>query len=50
MDKNPDLWFRKTNAVKINEARHCIAEFIHSDPDDVVFVQNITTGLMGDFN
>jgi selenocysteine lyase/cysteine desulfurase len=29
---------------KQEEARKCVAEFVNSDPDDLVFVQNATTG------
>lgn len=45
MDASPSLWFRKTSKLKLDEARTCIAEFISADPDDVVFVQNITKGV-----
>jgi selenocysteine lyase/cysteine desulfurase len=29
---------------KQEEARKCVAEFVNSDSDDLVFVQNTTTG------
>jgi hypothetical protein len=29
---------------KQEEARKCVAEFVNSNPDDLVFVQNATTG------
>ncbi|VDI52311.1 Hypothetical predicted protein [Mytilus galloprovincialis] len=45
MDSSPDLWFRRNRRIKQDEARHCIAEFVHADPDDLVFVQNTTSGV-----
>lgn len=44
MDSSPDLWFRRNRRIKQDEARHCIAEFVQADPDDLVFVQNTTSG------
>lgn len=44
IDSNPDLWFRLNKNIKLKQARECIAEFINADPEDVVFVQNATTG------
>ncbi|XP_076091282.1 uncharacterized protein LOC143063175 isoform X2 [Mytilus galloprovincialis] len=45
MDSSPDLWFRRNRRIKQDEARHCIAEFVQADPDDLVFVQNTTSGV-----
>ena len=40
----PDLWFRRNRKIKQDKARECIAEFVNADVDDIVFVQNATTG------
>ena len=44
-DSFPDLWMRKTRRIKMDEGLRCIAEFVNADPEDVVFVQNATTGI-----
>jgi selenocysteine lyase/cysteine desulfurase len=45
MNAFPDLWYRQNLKVKKDEARKCISEFINADPEDVVFVENATTGI-----
>lgn len=40
----PDIWIRKNRKIRQNKARHCIADFLKADPDDVVFIENVTAG------
>jgi hypothetical protein len=39
-----DLMLLGNRRQKQEEARKCVAEFVNSDSDDLVFVQNATTG------
>ncbi|CAC5373933.1 EGT2 [Mytilus coruscus] len=41
----PDLWFRINRRIKQDESLRLIAEFVNTETDDLVFVQNATTGV-----
>ncbi|XP_052092722.1 uncharacterized protein LOC127729107 isoform X2 [Mytilus californianus] len=41
----PDLWFRINRRIKQDESLRLIAEFVNTEADDLVFVQNATTGV-----
>lgn len=43
--KYPDLFHYEQVKVKLDNGRQSIAEFIHADPEDVVLVQNTSTGI-----
>ncbi|XP_060085061.1 uncharacterized protein LOC132564424 [Ylistrum balloti] len=45
MDDHPDDWFRRNNLGKWKEGRDAIAAFVNADSEDVVLVQNATTGV-----
>ena len=44
MYKYPDLFNYEQMKVKLDNGRQSIAEFIRADPEDVVLVQNTSTG------
>ncbi|XP_033729509.1 hercynylcysteine sulfoxide lyase-like [Pecten maximus] len=45
MDDHPDDWFRRTNLGKWKVGRDTIATFVNAEPENVVLVQNATTGI-----
>lgn len=45
MDRHPDVWFRHKAQKLWKNAIEAAAEFVNADSDDVVFVQNATTGI-----
>ncbi|XP_021365491.1 probable L-cysteine desulfhydrase, chloroplastic [Mizuhopecten yessoensis] len=45
MDDHPDDWFRRNNLGKWKAGRDAIAMFVNANPEDVVLVQNATTGI-----
>ncbi|XP_052092724.1 uncharacterized protein LOC127729109 [Mytilus californianus] len=45
MRDHPDLWWRHNLRLSIEESRKCVAEFVQADTDDIVFLQNATSGI-----
>lgn len=45
MREHPDLWWRHNLRLNIEESRKCVAEFVQADTDDIVFLQNATSGI-----
>ncbi|KAK3087714.1 hypothetical protein FSP39_009531 [Pinctada imbricata] len=45
MNSHPDKWFRREVEPLYREATKVAAEFVGCDSQDLVFVQNVTTGL-----
>ncbi|KAL5012702.1 hypothetical protein ScPMuIL_011253 [Solemya velum] len=45
LDSHPDDWFRRKECVYWCESRSAIAEFVGAAADDLVFVENATTGV-----
>jgi isopenicillin-N epimerase len=45
METNPDRWFRKLLRPRYNEALEELASFVGSDPENLVFVQNVTSAI-----
>ena len=46
MESNPDQWFSGGNArAFVDEARAEVATFLGSDPRNLVFVPNISSGI-----
>lgn len=45
MDDHPDDWFRRNNLGKWKKGRDAVAKFVNADPQEVVLVQNATTGI-----
>ena len=44
-ESHPDDWFRLNNRPTQDAAIAAVAEFVGSDPRNLVFVPNVTTGL-----
>jgi selenocysteine lyase/cysteine desulfurase len=44
MNSNPDVFFRRILRINMDETMKCIADFVNADTEDLVFVQNATTG------
>ena len=45
MNSFPDLWFGRNLRLTRDETGKCIAEFRSSNTDDLISVQNETTGM-----
>ncbi len=45
MESYPDEWFRQTVRQKYDSSLEKVAKFLGSDPKNLVFVPNATTGL-----
>ncbi|DBA04119.1 TPA: hypothetical protein N0F65_004227 [Lagenidium giganteum] len=45
MENNPDRFFRRECPRLLRQAAGKLADFLHADADDVVFVTNATTGM-----
>jgi selenocysteine lyase/cysteine desulfurase len=45
IESNPDLFMRVTLKGRLDAVRHRLAKFIGAENDEVVFVQNATTGI-----
>nr|CAG8567967.1 15440_t:CDS:2 [Entrophospora candida] len=41
----PDQWMRRDLEIELTKARETIANFVNADTDEVVFIQNTTTGI-----
>jgi len=46
-ETQPDLWFRERCSVMWRENKLAVSEFLGSNPDNLVFVHNTTTGAGG---
>lgn len=44
LNDNPDLFYRQTEYQLYTQAREAAARFVGADPENLVFVQNATTG------
>lgn len=44
MEMNPDRFLRRELPVLLRQARSKLADFLHADTEDLVFVSNATTG------
>ena len=45
IESNPDLFMRVNLKGRLDAVRHRLANFIGAENDEVVFVQNATTGI-----
>ncbi|PKC74274.1 PLP-dependent transferase [Rhizophagus irregularis] len=45
METNPDKFFRRDLELELCKAREAVAKFINAETNEVVFVQNTTTGI-----
>ena len=45
LNDDPDAFYRQTEQRLYNNARAAAAKFVGADPENLVFVQNATTGL-----
>lgn len=45
LNDNPDLFYRQTEYQLYTQARDAAARFVGADPENLVFVQNATTGV-----
>lgn len=50
LNDNPDLFYRQTEYQLYTQAREAVARFVGADPENLVFVQNATTGQMSAYN
>ncbi|KAG9303972.1 hypothetical protein G9A89_005882 [Geosiphon pyriformis] len=41
----PDKWFRRDLALELSKARAEVAQFVNTDTNEIVFVQNTTTAI-----
>ena len=45
LESNPDKFYRRDLELELNKAREALANFVNVETDEVVFVQNTTTGF-----
>lgn len=45
IESNPDLFMKVKLKGRVDDVRHRLAKFIGAENDEVVFVQNATTGI-----
>ncbi|XP_076090313.1 uncharacterized protein LOC143062532 [Mytilus galloprovincialis] len=45
IDSHPEKWYRHTRKNKWIAARNAIANFVNANPEDLVFIENVTTGV-----
>jgi isopenicillin-N epimerase len=45
LERNPDHFFIREYEGRLHDARSAVATFIHADVDDIVLVQNATSGV-----
>ena len=45
LESHPDQWFRRNVQTEIRNSAKILANFIGADENDLVFVQNATTGI-----
>ncbi|XP_063422561.1 uncharacterized protein LOC134707021 isoform X2 [Mytilus trossulus] len=45
IDSHPEKWYRHTRKKKWIAARNAIANFVNANPEDLVFIENVTTGV-----
>ncbi|XP_046367395.2 hercynylcysteine sulfoxide lyase-like [Haliotis rufescens] len=45
IERHPDDWYRRSVYKYWHESQKAVADFMHCDPQDLVCVQNATTGL-----
>ena len=45
MEANPDKFIRRELELELHKAREAVAKFVNVETNEIVFVQNTTTGI-----